>query len=200
MNTKFYIPYFPSNPYGTDTPAKVLEAACTALEARLGGAWQVLAAKAAFEQAGGLHACWRGNHPPALTRWTDATRVALDAAYLAEPPGQVSIEGIDPLNTACIDVIATARYAYTQHEWLNVFTAHFGMSDYCSSREEATAAGHRWLTIASNACPIAAAEQEIRGRSPDAQQQPLPRAPTNIASAHLPGALSPHTQGAPACF
>lgn len=27
MNTKFYIPYFPSNPYGADVPAKTLEAA-----------------------------------------------------------------------------------------------------------------------------------------------------------------------------
>ncbi|MFG6433054.1 hypothetical protein [Roseateles sp. LYH14W] len=200
MNTKFYIPYFPSNPYGAEAPAKAPEAARAALEARLGGAWQVLAAKAAFEQAGGLHACWRGIYPPALTRWTDATRDALDAAYLAEPPRQVSIEDIDQLNSACIDVIATARYAYTQHEWLDAFTAHFGMSDYCNSREEAAAAGHRWLAIASQACPIAAAEQEIRKRSHTAQRLALPRDPTTIASAYLPRAINPETQGAPACF
>jgi len=200
MNTRPYTAYFPSNPYGTDVPATAMEAACATLEARLGGAWQVLAAKAAFEEAGGLQACWRGIHPPALTRWTDATRDALDAAYLAEPPRQQSIEDIDPLSAAGIDVIVTARYAYTQHEWLNVFTAHFGMSDYCNSRAQATAAGHRWLAIAAQVCPIAAAEQEIRERSHAAQRLALPRNATATASAHLPRALSPDTQGVPACF
>lgn len=200
MNTRFYIPYFPSNPYGAEAPAKALEAACAALEARLGGVWQVLAAKAAFEEAGGLHACWRGIYPPAVTRWNDATRNALDAAYLAEPPRQELIKDIDHLSAACIDVIVTARYAYTQHEWLNVFTAHFGMSDYCNSRDEATAAGRRWLAIAAQACPIAAAEQEIRGRAHPGQPSALPRDPTAIASAHLPRAISPETQGVPACF
>lgn len=200
MNTRYYTPYFPSNPYGTETPAMALQAACAAFEARLGGAWQVLAAKAAFGEAGGLHAHWRGLYPPALTRWAEAARDALDAAYLAEPPTQESIADIDLLNTACIDVIATARYAYTQHEWLDVFTAHFGMSDYCDSRDEAAAAGHRWLAIAAQACPIAAAEQEIRHRSHAMQQLALPRAGTTFASANLPQAISPATQRVPACF
>ncbi len=200
MNTRYYTPYFPSNPYGTDAPAKALDAACAVLEARLGSAWQVLAAKAAFEEAGGLRAHWRGLYPPALTRWAEAARDALDAAYLAEPPRQESIADIDLLNTACIDVIATARYAYTQHEWLDVFTAHFGMSDYCDSRNEAAAAGHRWLAIAAQACPIAAAEQEIRNRSHAAQRLALPRDRATLASGDLPHAVSPATQGVPACF
>jgi hypothetical protein len=200
MNTRYYIPYFPSNPYGTEAPAKAMDAACAALEARLGGPWQVLTAKAAFEEAGGLHAHWRGLYPPALTRWAEAARDALDAAYLAEPPTQESIADIDLLNTACIDVIATARYAYKQHEWLDVFTAHFGMSDYCDSRNEAAAAGHRWLAIAAQACPIAAAEQEIRNRSHARQQLALPRDRTTFASASLPEATSPETHGVAACF
>ncbi|WP_457422082.1 hypothetical protein [Roseateles sp. P5_E7] len=200
MNIRFYIPYFPINPYGGESPATALEAARAALEARLGGTWQVLAAKAAFEETGGLHAYWRGMAPPAITRWTEAVHDAIDAAYLAEPPRQRTIEDIDQLNAAYLDVIATARYAYTEHEWLDAFTAHFGMSDYCDSHHEAIAAGRHWLAIAAGACPIAAAEQEIRQRSQASQARGLPYDLAILAAANLPRAAGPESQGVRPCF
>ena len=164
MTRQFYIPYFAISPYGDDVPAKVMEAAATELENQLGCAWQVLAAKAAFEEAGGLQAFSRGIYPSAITRWSLAAQAALDAAYLAEPPLQASIDDIDQLNAAHLDIIPAALYGYTEDEWLNVFTAHFGMSDHCDSHRQAVAAGRRWLAIAPGACPIAAADQEIRRR------------------------------------
>lgn len=200
MTSRFYITYFPVNPYGVDAPAKALEAARKALEARLGGECQVMAAKAAFEEAGGLHAYWGGMYPPALTRWAEAARDALDAAYLAEPPLQPMIDDIDQLNAACIDIVATALYAYSSHEWLDAFTAHFGMSDYCDSRQEATSAGRHWLAVAPEACPIAAADQEIRKRAHAIQRLALPRNLPTFPSANLARANSPEAQGAPACF
>lgn len=164
MNTKFYVAYFAINPYGLDLPVKAMKAARTALENRLGGPFQVLAAKAAFEEAGGLHAFWQGIYPPAITRWTAAAHHAMDAAYQVVQPHQTSIEDIERLNAACIDVIAATSYAYTPGEWLDAFTAHFGMSDHCETPHEAVVAGRRWLTVAPGACPIAAADHEIRRR------------------------------------
>lgn len=164
MTRQFYIPYFAISPYGTDVPAKVMDAAASEFENQLGCAWQVLAAKTAFEEAGGLHAFSRGIYPSAITRWSLAAQAALDAAYRTEPPLQASIDDIEQLNAAHIDIIAAALYGYTEDEWLNVFTAHFGMSDHCDSHQQALAAGRRWLAIAPGACPIAAADQEIRQR------------------------------------
>ncbi|MFG6459776.1 hypothetical protein [Roseateles sp. BYS96W] len=165
MNQKFYVAYFAINPYGLDLPVKAMAAARTALENRLGGACQVLAAKAAFEEAGGLHAFWQGIYSPAITRWTAAAHHAMDAAYQVVQPHQASIEDIEHLNAACIYVIAATSYAYTPGEWLDAFTAHFGMSDHCETPHEAVVAGRRWLTVVPGACPIAAADQEIRRRS-----------------------------------
>jgi len=164
MTQQLYIPYFAINPYGGDVPAHVMEAAVAEFERQLGGAWQVLAAKAAFEDAGGLRAFWRGIYPSAITRWSMAAQAAVNAAYQTELPLQASLDDIEQLNAAYIDVIAAARYGYTQHEWLDVFTAHYGMSDYCDSHQQALTAGRHWLAVAPGACPIAAAEQEIRAR------------------------------------
>ena len=200
MNTKFYIAYFAINPYGVDVPSKAMEAARTALESRLGGAYQVLAAKAAFEEAGGLHAFWREIYPPAITRWTAASHHAVDAAYRAEQPRQATIDDIEQLNAAYIDVIAAARYAYTEQEWLHVFTAHFGMSDYCDSHQEATTAGHQWLAIAPGACPIAAADQEIRRRCQAAPANALTHEPATLASTNLARTARQGTHGAQPCI
>ena len=54
--------YFAISPYGPLVPPRALEAAQQALEAELGGAPQVLAAKDAFERAGGVHALWGGTY------------------------------------------------------------------------------------------------------------------------------------------
>jgi hypothetical protein len=154
------------------------------LESRLGGASQVLAAKAAFEEAGGLRDRWHEIHPPAITRWTAAAVDAVNAAYRAEQPLQPGLENIEQLNAAFIDVVATSRYAYTGQEWLRAFTAHFGTSDYCGSHQEALSAGRHWLAIAPGACPIAAADQETRNRCPRGHPAALaqddePAAPAN---------------------
>ena len=99
-----------------------------------------------------------------------------------------------------IDVLAAAHYAYTPSQWLDVFTAHFGMSDHCDSHDEAKLAGSRWLAIAPGACPIAAADQEIRRRC--APTQPYEPARTDSLRtvkqrAHL---ASHDTKGAQPCF
>lgn len=188
MSSKFYIPYFAINPYGADVPQSAMEAAETALENHLGGAWQVLCAKAAFEEAGGLHAFWRGMYPPAITRWTMAAHAAVQAAYQAAQPSQATIEDIERLNAACIDVVAAARYEYTEDEWLRVFSAHFGMSDYCDSQQEALAAGRQWLSIARVACPIAASDQEIRSRCQ--RGRPPAMSIDEESAAHISSALT----------
>lgn len=174
MPQQFYIPYFAINPYGTDVPVNAMQAAAVELEAQLGGAWQVLAAKAAFETAGGLNAYWRGLYPPAVTRWTLASQAAMQAAFQTAQP-QVSLDHVELLNEAYLDVIPAARYAYTGDEWLTVFTAHFGLTDYCASYQEALTIGRNWLGITRDACPIAAAEQEIRNRSRQLQVIPPTR-------------------------
>jgi hypothetical protein len=200
MYARFYVAYFPINPYGDAMPEKAMKAARAALDSRLGGACRVLAAKAAFEDAGGLQAYWQGIYPPAITHWTIATYQAVDAALQAEPPRQSSIEDIERLSVASIDVLAAAHYAYTPSQWLDVFTAHFGMSDHCDSHDEAKLAGSRWLAIAPGACPIAAADQEIRRRC--APTQPYEPARTDSLRtvkqrAHL---ASHDTKGAQPCF
>ncbi|WP_457325907.1 hypothetical protein [Roseateles sp. P5_E11] len=162
MSKPLYVAYFAINPYGEDVPNQAMDAARKALEDQLGVAWQVLGAKAAFEEAGGLPAYWAGNHLPSIVRWTTATQAALNAAFKAEPPRQATIEDLEHLDEACIDVIPAAHYAYTPNEWLVVFTAHFGMSDHCESHEQALNAARHWLTAAPGACPIAAADQQIR--------------------------------------
>ncbi|MDR7267846.1 hypothetical protein J2X20_000475 [Pelomonas saccharophila] len=162
MSKPLYIAYFAINPYGEDVPTQAMDAARKALEDKLGGAWQVLAAKAAFEEAGGLPAYWAGSELPSIVRWTRAAQAALNAAFKAEPPRQATIEDLEQLDEACIDVISAAHYAYTPEEWLVVFTAHFGMSDHCESHEQALEAARHWLTVATGACPISAADQQIR--------------------------------------
>jgi hypothetical protein len=200
MTSQFYIPYFAINPYGHDVPAKAMEAARTALERRLGGAYQVLAARAAFEEAGGLRAYWREIYPPAITRWTAASHHAVDAAYKAEPPRQASIEDIEHLNAAYIDIIACAQYGYSEQQWLDVFLAHFGMSDYCDSHDEAITAARRWGVIAPGACPIAAAEREITSRCPPIRPPPPTTDLAAAAGASLARANSAQGQGAQSCF
>lgn len=200
MHTRFYIAYFTVNPYGHDLPRKAMEAARAALESRLGGAFQVLAAKAAFEEAGGLPAYWQGIYPPAITRWTIATHQAVEAAFQAVPPLQSSIEDIERLSVASIDVIALAHYVYTPGQWLDVFTAHFGMSDYCDSHQEAISAGRRWLAAAPGACPIAAADQEIRHRTLSRRPQPTMQPSPVQAVALSLRTSSSRNQGAASCF
>jgi hypothetical protein len=200
MNNKFYVAYFAINPYGLDLPVKAMEGARIALEGRLGGPCHVLAAKAAFEEAGGLHAFWQGIYPPAITRWTAAAHHAMEAAYQVAQPRQTSIEDIERLNAACIDVIAATNYAYTPGEWLDVFTAHFGMSDHCETPHEAVIAGRRWLTVAPGACPIAAADQEIRRRcQPGRPHQTASQTRARIGPPR-PRPTSLHNKGAQACF
>lgn len=200
MNTKSYVAYFAINPYGVDLPVKAMEAARTALESRLGGPYQVLAAKAAFEEAGGLQAFWQGIYPPAITRWTAAAHHAMDAAYQVAQPHQTSIEDIERLNAACIDVIAATSYVYTQGEWLNAFTAHFGMSDHCETPHEAVVAGRRWLTLAPGACPIAAADQEIRRRCQTRRLPSLAEVAKSRTGINVARDIVQHTRGARACI
>lgn len=200
VNTKSYIPYLTS-PSGRALSGQAREAAALALEAQLGSSCQVLAAKAAFDEAGGAHALGPGPMA-AVTRWTLAAQAATQAACSAEQILQTAAKDIDPPSTACLDVVATARYTYTEIEWLRAFTVHFGMSDYCNSHQEALAAGRRWLAVARAACPIAAAEQEIRNRH---AQTPLSAHAANNTSPAVAGAsvARPTTvkrQGAPACF
>jgi len=183
-----------------DLPVKAMEAARTALESRLGGPYQVLAAKVAFEEAGGLHAFWQGIYPPAITRWTGAAHHAMDAAYQVAQPHQTSIEDIERLNAACIDVIAATSYAYTESEWLQVFTAHFGMSDHCETPHEAVIAGRRWLTVAPGACPIAAADQEIRRRCQPSRPKNLASEARTRVSLGRPLASFNDNHGAQACI
>jgi hypothetical protein len=156
MNELPYIPYFAINPHGAAVPKDVMQAAMAALENQLGGAWQVLAARTAYEEAGRQQAARRGKHTAAIKRWRLAAEAAAQAAcYTAQRDGT---------DQARIDVVAAARYGYTEAEWLNVFTAHFGLSDYCDSHQQALNAGRHWLAIAPGACPIAAADQEIHAR------------------------------------
>lgn len=162
---EFYITYFAINAYGTEVPDNAIQAADAELKAQLGRAYQVLAAKKAFEDAGGLQAFWRGRPCAPLLRWTRAIQAATSAAYQAEPPSQGFIPSLGALADAHVDVVAASRYDYTIAEWLQVFTAHYGMSDYCSSHQQSLSAGRRWLAISSRICPIAAADQEIRLRS-----------------------------------
>jgi len=156
MNELPYIPYFAINPHGAAVPKDVMQAAMAALENHLGGAWEVLAARTAFEEAGRQSASRRGKHVAAIRRWRSAAEAAAQAAC--------DTAQRDGIEQARIDVVAAARYGYTEAEWLNVFTAHFGLSDYCDSHQRALSAGRRWLEIAPGACPIAAADQEIRAR------------------------------------
>jgi hypothetical protein len=200
MHTRFYVAYFPINPYGHDLPKEAMDAARAALESRLGGAFQVLAAKAAFEEAGGLRAYWQGIYPPAITRWTIATHQAVEAAFQAAPPLQSSIEDIERLSVASIDVIALAHYAYTPGQWLDVFTAHFGMSDHCDSQDEAITAGRRWLDIAPGACPIAAADQEIRRRCGPVQHREPARNPSVVNATQAAHLTSFGNPGVQPCF
>lgn len=157
MNELPYIPYFAVNPQGAAVPNDAMQTARAVLENQLGGAWEVLAARTAFEEAGRHSALRRGKHTAAVKRWRLAAEAAAKAAC-----GTARREGIDQ---ARIDVVAAARYGYTEAEWLNVFTAHFGLSDYCDSHQQALSAGRHWLAIAPGACPIAAADQEIHARS-----------------------------------
>ncbi|MDR7332123.1 hypothetical protein [Roseateles asaccharophilus] len=164
MSSQQFALYFAISPYGPLVPPRALEAAQQALEAELGGAHQVLAAKDAFERAGGVHALWGGTYTGEIARWTKAVQVAVAAAYRAHQPRQGIAEDAERCRAAFLDVVPATRYPYTPNNWLEVFTAHFGMTDYCDSHEEALAAGRRWLSVARKACPIAAAEQEIRDR------------------------------------
>lgn len=200
MHSQFYIPYFAINPYGTDVPVNAMQAAAVELEAQLGGAWQVLAAKAAFEEAGGLNAYWRGLYPQAITRWTLASQAAAQAAFRTEQPRQRTLDDVDLLNDACLDVIPAARYAYTDDQWLTVFTVHFGLTDHCTSRDEALAVGRHWLSITPEACPIAAAEQEIRNRSRRQQSATSEDLDVvNFARAHPEPASNPRQESRTCC-
>lgn len=165
MGKQFYVLYFAISPYGGEVPAQALDAAREELEIHLGSACRVLAAKEAFERAGGRRAYWHGERCPEVMEWIGATTAAAQAAYRLAPPRQRTLMDHELLGEACVDVIAAARYSYTEGEWLNVFLAHFGMSDYCESPEEALTAGRHWLEVARGACPISAAEEEIRQRS-----------------------------------
>lgn len=202
LNGTRYIPYFAVSPYGIDTPAVAIQAARRMLETQLGGPCQVLSAKAAFEDAGGRPALWDGIYPPAITRWSLAAQAAAQAAFEAAPPLPASIEDIEQLNEAYIDVIGVAQYAYSDVEWLHVFAAHFGMSDYCPSYPEALASGRRWLSITPGACPIAAADQELRMRCRSVQQPALASEAKPGPHAHRPPDRLARTEtlGAPACF
>jgi len=162
MGKQFYVLYFAISPYGGEVPVQAREAAREELELHLGSACQVLAAKEAFEQAGGRRAYWHGARCLEVMNWVNATTAAAQAAYRQAPPRQRTLMDHEVLGEACVDVIAAARYSYTLGEWLDVFLAHFGMSDYCASPEQALRAGRHWLEVAREACPIAAAEEEIR--------------------------------------
>lgn len=164
MSSQQFALYFAISPYGRLVPPRALQVAQEALETALGGAHQVFAAKDAFERAGGVHALWGGARTPEITRWTKAVQVAVDAACRVQQPRQGTPEDAEHCRAAFLDIVPATRYPYTPKRWLDVFTAHFGMTDYCDSHEEALEAGRRWLRLAPKACPIAAAEQEIRDR------------------------------------
>lgn len=198
MSRQLYVPYFAINPYGGDVPTDAMDAAREALETELGGACHVLAAKAAFENAGGLPALWRGIHTRDITRWTKAAQGAVMAAFRVQLPAQASIEEMELMEAAYLDVVPATRYAYTEGQWLDVFMAHFGMSDYCGSQQEALTAGRHWLAAAREACPIAAAEQEIRERTRSGQAPATGVVEDGAASAALSPAGGGH-RGARAC-
>lgn len=98
-----------------------------------------------------------------------------------------------------LDVVPATHYAYSEGQWLDIFIAHFGMSDYASSQQDALTAGLHWLAVAREACRIAAAELEIRERTRSGRAPATGLAEDDAASAAAVLPTGGENRGAPAC-
>lgn len=94
-----------------------------------------------------------------------AAQGALDAALRAEPPRRATVEDLEQLDEVHVDVIAAPLHVHDRRVDCRVHRPLRNERPLRIAREEAPAATHRWLAVASGACPIAAAHQQIRDGS-----------------------------------